>query len=64
VKSSLMGQGIEYKTPLVQIRGVFLCEEVAIPVSAVTGTIKQYEWEGTELPIGDTNTDGDVWLII
>jgi hypothetical protein len=53
----------EYETPLVQIRGVFLCENLAAPISVWTGTIKQEEWGSGEVPVGDgTHIDGDVWV--
>jgi hypothetical protein len=57
-----MKEMLEYETPRAQVRGVFLCENVAAPISVWTGTIMQYEWESTEVPVGDTNADGDVWL--
>jgi hypothetical protein len=59
-----MKEMAEYKTPLAQVRGVFLCEEVAVPISATLGTIKQEQWGTGENLVGDTNSDGDVWLSI
>jgi hypothetical protein len=35
-----------YETPRACVRGVFLCEEVAVPVSVLTGGINQEDWTG------------------
>jgi hypothetical protein len=52
-----------YKTPRVQIRGVFLCENVAVETSVLTGNITQEAWGGdTTLGEAATDPDGDVWL--
>jgi hypothetical protein len=53
----------EYKTPLAQVRGVFLCENVAT-ASVLTVEISQEGWGTTEIVLGEesTNSDGDVWL--
>jgi hypothetical protein len=53
-----------YKTPRISVRGVFLCDEVAVPISATLGTIKQEQWGTAEVPVGDTNSDGDIWINI
>jgi hypothetical protein len=46
----------EYETPRAQVRGVFLCEDVAVPVSVLTIEITQEEWGG------DSSAGGDLWL--
>jgi hypothetical protein len=52
----------EYETPRVQIRGVFLCEDVAAPVS-VLGAITQEDW-GNDITVNPAIADGggDYWL--
>jgi hypothetical protein len=55
---------IEYETPRIEVRGVFLLEEIAAPISPVLGTIKQEQWGTVEVPVGDTNSDGDIWITI
>jgi hypothetical protein len=54
----------EYKTPLAVVRGVFLCEDVAAPVSAL-GAITQDDWSGSveESTGGGTNPDGNISLV-
>jgi hypothetical protein len=47
----------EYKTPLAMVRGVFLCEDVAVPVSVLTLEITQEAW-GTS----DATANQDLWL--
>jgi hypothetical protein len=54
----------EYETPRICVRGVFLLEEIAAPISPILGTIKQEQWGTAEVPVGDTNSDGDIWIII
>jgi hypothetical protein len=59
-----MGQVIEYKTPLAQVRGVFLCDSVAdtVAVSALTQGISQEGW-AADVILGDVDTEGgDLWL--
>jgi hypothetical protein len=60
-----MEEKLEYKAPLVRIRGVVLCENLAdtVAVSAVTGGITQDGW-GADTVMGEEATDsgGDVWL--
>jgi hypothetical protein len=51
----------EYKTPRVQIRGVFLCDNVAVETSVLTGNITQEAWGG-DTTYGVGNADGDLWL--
>jgi hypothetical protein len=51
----------EYKTPLAQVRGVFLCGNLATAVS-VLGSIEQEEWGNGDVEIGDTNVQGDISL--
>jgi hypothetical protein len=55
---------IEYETPRAQVRGFFLCEGIAVPISATLGTIKQEQWGTAEVPVGDSNSDGDIWITI
>jgi hypothetical protein len=51
-----------YKTPLAQVRGVFLCENLAAePTSVLTAGITQEGW-GTDVTLGDTDANGDLWL--
>jgi hypothetical protein len=50
-----------YKTPRVQIRGVFLCDSVEVPVSVLTIEITQVGW-GTDVTLGDTDANGDLWI--
>jgi hypothetical protein len=60
-----MGQVIEYKTPLVQIRGVFLCENVADTAVSARGSIVQEDWDvldDEEVGAG-TNTDGNIAVL-
>jgi hypothetical protein len=53
----------EYETPRAQVRGVFLCEDVAVPVSALIGNFSQEDWGTGEELVGDgTHLDGDVWV--
>jgi hypothetical protein len=54
----------EYETPRAQVRGVFLLEGIAVPISATLGTIKQEQWGTAEVPVGDSNSDGDIWISI
>jgi hypothetical protein len=53
----------EYKTPRAQVRGVFLCEDVAVPVS-VRGVIVQEDWDvSDDAEVGaGASTDGDLVL--
>jgi hypothetical protein len=53
-----------YETPRACVRGVFLLEGIAVPISATLGTIKQEQWGTAEVPVGDTNSDGDIWITI
>jgi hypothetical protein len=50
-----------YETPLAQVRGVFLCENVAAPTS-VLGAITQEDWNVTDERVGDGDGDGDIGL--
>jgi hypothetical protein len=61
-----MGQEIEYKTPLVQIRGVFLCDNVAdTAVSVFTIGITQEAWGENNETIGESiNGIEDIWIEI
>jgi hypothetical protein len=53
----------EYKTPLAMVRGVFLCEEVAVPVSVLTWEIEQEAWAETYSTIGTSVSDTeDIWI--
>jgi hypothetical protein len=53
----------EYKTPRVQIRGVFLCDSMAVPVSVFFENVTQDDWGSGETLVGnDTDTRGDVWV--
>jgi hypothetical protein len=52
-----------YKTPRVQIRGVFLCEDVAVPVSVFFENVTQDDWGSGETLVGNgTDERGDVWV--
>jgi hypothetical protein len=53
----------EYETPRAQVRGVFLCEEIAVPVSVLTWEIEQEAWAETYTPIGTSVSDTeDIWI--
>jgi hypothetical protein len=54
----------EYETPRVQVRGVFLCDNLAVPVSVWMGTIDQDDWVGSpEETVGDgADTAGDIGI--
>jgi hypothetical protein len=59
-----MTEKIEYETPRAQVRGVFLCENVAdtAAVSALTGGITQEGWGADDI-LGDVDSEGgDLWL--
>jgi hypothetical protein len=56
-----MKELLEYKTPRASVRGVFLCEEVAAPTSAL-GAITQEDWNVTDERVGGSDSDGDVGL--
>jgi hypothetical protein len=52
----------EYKTPRICVRGVFLCEDVAVPASVWTWEIPQAEW-GPVVILGDVDAEGgDLWV--
>jgi hypothetical protein len=52
-----------YKTPRACVRGVFLCEEMAVPVSVLTIEITQEGWGDTDVTLGDETAEGgDLWL--
>jgi hypothetical protein len=58
-----MKEKLEYKTPRASVRGVFLCEDVAVePTSILTAGITQEGWGGSTT-LGASDTDGDIWLI-
>jgi hypothetical protein len=52
----------EYKTPLAMVRGVFLCDGIADTVSVKVIPISQDVWPTTDIPVGNTNWDGDIDL--
>jgi hypothetical protein len=54
-----------YETPRVQIRGVFLCDNLADTVSVLTGQIEQEAWSETYTTVGTSvsNTE-DIWIIL
>jgi hypothetical protein len=53
----------EYKTPRICVRGVFLCDEVAVPVSVLTAGITQEGWGDSDVTYGDETAEGgDLWL--
>jgi hypothetical protein len=53
----------EYKTPLAVVRGVFLCEDVAVKCSVLTWEITQEAWNETYTPIGTSVSDvEDIWI--
>jgi hypothetical protein len=55
----------EYKTPLAVVRGVFLCEDVAVPVSVLTWEIEQEAWSDSFLTIGESVSEAeDIWIEI
>jgi hypothetical protein len=60
-----MKERLEYKTPRASVRGVFLCENLAAPaaVSCLTGQITQEGW-GSDTIAGDTDSNGDIWLVL
>jgi hypothetical protein len=52
----------EYKTPLAMVRGVFLCEEIAVKCSVLTIEITQDNWSPfTNIGVGVSDTE-DIWL--
>jgi hypothetical protein len=52
-----------YKTPLAVVRGVFLCEDVAVPVSVLTWDITQEGWGDSYTTLGDDAAEGgEFWL--
>jgi hypothetical protein len=60
-----MDKKFEYKTPRAEVRGVFLCENVAdTAVSVLTLGVTQEGWD-TELTLGaaSNDPDGDMWLL-
>jgi hypothetical protein len=59
VKSSLMGQRIEYKTPLAEVRGVFLCESVAVGCQSPVKRVTLEDWAAGD---AQASTDGDISL--
>jgi hypothetical protein len=55
----------EYKTPLAMVRGVFLCEEIAVPVSVLTGRITQEAWGDSFTTVGTSVSNAeDIWIDI
>jgi hypothetical protein len=50
----------EYETPRAQVRGVFLCEDVAIQTSVKVIPITQSDWPTTDEWVGLDNWDGDI----
>jgi hypothetical protein len=53
----------EYKTPRAFVRGVFLCEDVAVPVSVLTWEIEQEAWAETYTTVGTSVSDAeDIWI--
>jgi hypothetical protein len=56
-----MDKKLEYKTPRASVRGVFLCDSVAAPVSAL-GAITQDDWSGSveESVGGGSDPDGNI----
>jgi hypothetical protein len=53
-----MDKKLMYKTPRASVRGVFLCENVAMePTSVLTVGITQEEWPAT-----DASASGDLWI--
>jgi hypothetical protein len=52
-----------YKAPRVEVRGVFLCENLAAPAVSVLGAITQEDWGG-DVTVNPTLADGsgDFWL--
>jgi hypothetical protein len=53
----------KYETPRAQVRGVFLCEDVAVPVSVLTWEIEQEAWSDSFLTIGESVSDAeDIWI--
>jgi hypothetical protein len=58
-----MGQVIEYETPRAQVRGVFLCENVADTLVSARATIRQEDWDTEgDTVIGDLDWQGDIDL--
>jgi hypothetical protein len=59
-----MNELMVYETPRAQVRGVFLCENVAdTAVSAYTTGITQEEWGSQVDIVGDDDAEGDdVWF--
>jgi hypothetical protein len=57
----------EYKTPLTMVRGVFLCDSMAVPVSVLTVGIDQEDWgaDNVDLGVGTAGPspwDGDMYF--
>jgi hypothetical protein len=61
VKSSLMGQGIVYEAPQAVVCGAFFVECAGAAVSVLTAGITQEGW-GSDVVLGDTDANGDLWL--
>jgi hypothetical protein len=51
-----------YKTPRIEVRGVFLCEDVAIQTSVKVNPIMQNDWATPDEWVGHDNWDGDIDL--
>jgi hypothetical protein len=52
----------EYKTPRIEVRGVFLCNNIA-ETSVKVSPFTQNDWVGDN-PVGSgsSNTEGDLWI--
>jgi hypothetical protein len=62
-KRKKMNERMKYESPLAQVRGIFLEDGLAAPVSVLGGTITQDAWVNSDTPVGDgTSRDGDVFV--
>jgi hypothetical protein len=53
----------EYETPWAQVRGAFLCDNLATQVSVLTGQIEQEEWSDSYTTIGaNGSVTQDIWI--
>jgi hypothetical protein len=52
-----------YEGPLAEVRGVILLENTAAAVSVLVGSIRQEDWDASDVPVGEWNLDGDIDLV-
>jgi hypothetical protein len=58
-----MDKKLMYKTPRASVRGVFLCENVAVKCSILTWEITQEAWSDSYTTIGTSESDTeDIWI--